>query len=123
MLQAYFVFVFGIPHSPAARAAAWRRGWLLLRLAVRHQHLSALNAYISTLGGGHFMCKHLDAARALAEQQVGGGGQCDVMSVRANMCVRVFVCVCGGAMRCGVCACEYARVFVCPSVRDVFASI
>ena len=46
------------------------RAWLLLRLAVTHQHLQSLNAFISTLGGGHFLCKHLTAARELAEKQI-----------------------------------------------------
>jgi hypothetical protein len=44
------------------------------RRAVRFVHgviaLVTANAYISTLGGGHFLCKHLDQAKLLAKVQM-----------------------------------------------------
>lgn len=48
------------------------RAWTyrVLNVLVRHEQLVSLNAYVSTLGGGHFMCRHLASARRCAETQI-----------------------------------------------------
>lgn len=35
-----------------------------------HVGIQTANAYISTLGGGHFLCRHIDAAFAMARAQL-----------------------------------------------------
>ncbi|KAL0584057.1 hypothetical protein ABG067_006047 [Albugo candida] len=48
--------------------------WSSSRRAVRFVHgvaaLVTLNAYVSTLGGGHFLCKHINQARLMARLQI-----------------------------------------------------
>jgi hypothetical protein len=48
--------------------------WPSARRAVRFVHgvvaLVTANAYISTLGGGHFLCRHLDRATLMAKMQM-----------------------------------------------------
>nr|CCA27701.1 conserved hypothetical protein [Albugo laibachii Nc14] len=48
--------------------------WSSVRRAIRFVHgvaaLVTLNAYVSTLGGGHFMCKHINQARLMARLQI-----------------------------------------------------
>lgn len=48
--------------------------WPSARRAVRFVHgvvaLVTANAYISTLGGGHFLCRHLDRATFMAKMQM-----------------------------------------------------
>lgn len=48
--------------------------WASARRAVRFVHaavsLVTANAFISTLGGGHFLCRHLDQAKVLAKLQI-----------------------------------------------------
>lgn len=48
--------------------------WLSARRAVRFVNavvsLVTANAFISTLGGGHFLCKHLDQAKLMAKIQI-----------------------------------------------------
>jgi hypothetical protein len=46
----------------------WVR-FILTSVEVRAASLIALNAYISTLGGGHFLCKHVKSAWRMALQQ------------------------------------------------------
>ena len=45
-------------------------GRRLMHLVARKQALLHTNAMVSTLGGGHFLCGHLDAAKALASRQL-----------------------------------------------------
>lgn len=42
----------------------------LVRLENKHVALQSANAYISTLGGGHFLCRHVPSAIALAQAQI-----------------------------------------------------
>jgi hypothetical protein len=42
----------------------------LVRLENKHVALQSANAYISTLGGGHFLCRHVPSAVALAQAQI-----------------------------------------------------
>jgi hypothetical protein len=45
------------------------RGRRVLGVLSMQISLITANAYISTLGGGHFLCKHLDSATAMAMRQ------------------------------------------------------
>ena len=47
---------------------AWARR--LARLINVHSMLTSANAYVSTLGGGHFLCRHIGPALALARLQM-----------------------------------------------------
>jgi len=42
----------------------------LMRLENKHVALLTANAYVSTLGGGHFLCRHVPSAVALARAQI-----------------------------------------------------
>ena len=76
----------------ASMPYAWARR--LLRLERAGAAAITANAYVSTLGGGYFMCKQLDSARAMARLQerlalrVGDGdlaGRCRVNLAYSEM--------------------------------------
>lgn len=60
----------------APEAGGW--GGRLIRLVNRRAALITANAYVSTLGGGHFLCKHVADARRLALAQMRIGALCSV---------------------------------------------
>ena len=69
---------------------AWSRR--LVRLENAFVRLATANAYVSTLGGGHFLCRHLTTAVRLARAQIaiaaalGDGRLCARASVHLVYC-------------------------------------
>ena len=46
------------------------RSFRLMFLVAKYSSLVSANAFISTLGGGHFLCKQIDASRKMAARQI-----------------------------------------------------
>jgi hypothetical protein len=60
-----------LPSSPSLLSHCGKAfGQRLVALANRVSALESANALVSTLGGGHFLCKHVGQALALAQAQL-----------------------------------------------------
>ena len=54
----------------SVRRLRGRRNHKLMHLVAVYSSLISANAFVSTLGGGHFLCKQIDSSRRMAERQI-----------------------------------------------------
>lgn len=81
------------PTLPAALLSMDRPGCAaLVRLENKHVALQSANAYISTLGGGHFLCRHVPSAVALAQAQIRVAVELGDLSLAARCHVHLAYC-------------------------------